>query len=80
MTNGRIKAAYVVKSRTRTKFNLNHATVAELDRIPFIGPGWATRIIEYRKRNQGFKNIDELIAGVGMPEGVFKKMHDWVAI
>jgi comEA protein len=47
--------------------NLNTADEALLDLLPGIGPAYAGRIIEYRKKNGAFTDIEELenIKGIG---------------
>ncbi|NOT14805.1 MAG: helix-hairpin-helix domain-containing protein [Methylotenera sp.] len=47
--------------------NLNTATQAELETLNGIGEVKAKAIIEYRKKNGGFKNVDELekVDGIG---------------
>lgn len=54
------------------RISLNHATADQLDRLPGIGPIYASRIIEYRERKkrekgQGFESVDELlnVPGIG---------------
>ncbi|MCZ7546637.1 MAG: ComEA family DNA-binding protein [Anaerolineae bacterium] len=43
--------------------NLNHATVAELDTLPGVGPGLAQRIIDFREANGPFTSIEEVMEG-----------------
>lgn len=47
--------------------NINTATQAELETLSGIGPAKAKAIIEYRKKQGGFKSIDELenVDGIG---------------
>ena len=47
--------------------NLNTATQAELETITGVGPVKAQAIIDYRKKNGGFKTVDELekVDGIG---------------
>jgi competence protein ComEA len=40
--------------------NLNTATKEDLDKVKGIGPVKAQAIIDYRKKNGPFKNVDEL--------------------
>lgn len=54
------------KSSSKTKdlvlnsININTANQAELEKLPRIGPVTAKNILEYRKQNGPFKNIEDL--------------------
>ncbi|HWP48406.1 MAG TPA: helix-hairpin-helix domain-containing protein [Candidatus Limnocylindrales bacterium] len=58
-----------------TPLDLNTADFYDLQLLPFIGPGYATRILEYRERQGGFKNIHELKNIPGINEYKFEKLR-----
>lgn len=62
------------------KININTADKKELEALPAIGPVRAQKIIDYRKANNGFKSIDELINVEGIGEKTLQKIKDAVTI
>ncbi|MCK4595801.1 helix-hairpin-helix domain-containing protein [candidate division WOR-3 bacterium] len=67
-------------NRTELIINLNTASKEELTLLPGIGPVYAERIIEYRKENGGFKNIDEITNVKGIGEKRFENLRDKIKI
>jgi len=60
--------------------NINKAGKEELMELPGIGPVYAQRIIDYRKKYGGFKKIDELIQIKGIGEKKFEKLKSRITI
>ncbi|MGN0619713.1 MAG: ComEA family DNA-binding protein [Ruminiclostridium sp.] len=60
--------------------NINTATAEELMTIDGIGEATAAKIIEYRKKNNGFLDIDELqnVSGIGVAK--LEKIRNFVTI
>ena len=52
--------------------NLNSASVAEIERLPLIGPSRAMAIVAWRERHGSFKNLDDLV----LVPGVSRRMAD----
>ena len=50
-----------------TLIDINQATVADLDRLPGVGPSTAQAIVDHRTRNGPFASVDDLLAvrGIG---------------
>ena len=59
---------------------LNTATIEDLDKLTGIGPAIAQRIIDYRTKNGGFKDINELKLVSGIGDKLFEKIKDDVAL
>ncbi|WBW95833.1 helix-hairpin-helix domain-containing protein [Oceanirhabdus sp. W0125-5] len=62
------------------RININTASIERLQLIPGIGEVKAASIVEYRKKNGGFKSIEEIknISGIG--EKTFEKLRDYIDI
>lgn len=60
--------------------NINKANESELEEIPGVGPSMASKIVNYRKENGEFKNIEDLknISGIG--EKKFEAMREYISV
>jgi len=60
------------------KIDLNSANKEKLCVIPGIGEKLAMRIIEYRRKQGGFSETEELIQVDGIGDGKYEKLAEWV--
>lgn len=60
--------------------NINRATVAELDRLPGVGPAIAQRIIDYRQEKGGFVSVEEIKLVSGIGDKMFENIKDLIEI
>jgi competence protein ComEA len=66
--------------RPRGKININTATAAQLDLLPGVGPSIARRIIDYRRKNGGFRKPEDLVEVAGIGEKTFERMRPYVTV
>ncbi|MCX6811918.1 MAG: helix-hairpin-helix domain-containing protein [Candidatus Berkelbacteria bacterium] len=64
---------------TSIKININTASLEQLDSLPGIGPVYAQRIFDYRKKKP-FSSIEEIMEIQGIGEKTFEKMKDQITI
>ncbi len=62
------------------KVNINTASLAELQKLPRIGPAIAQRILDFRKENGNFRRIEDLMKVRGIGEKVFSEIKDLVTV
>ena len=67
-------------TKTVAPVNLNTATQTELETLPGVGPAVATRILEYRQKNGGFKKLEDLMNVRGIGEKTFLKLKPMLTI
>ena len=68
-------------STTKTgKISLNNATLEELMTLTGIGEAKAKNIIEYREKNGGFKEIEELKKVTGIGDALFDKVKENITL
>ena len=57
------------------KVNINTATAQQLTVLPGVGEKLAARIVDYRQKAGGFKNVSELMNVQGIGEKNFQKVQ-----
>lgn len=60
--------------------NINEATQTQLEELPGIGPSTALKIMEYRKENGDFKQIEDIKNVNGIGEAKFDKIKDYISV
>ena len=68
------------KDNVNSKISLNNATLKQLTTLSGIGESKAKAIIEYREKNNGFKNIEELKKVNGIGNSTYEKIKDKITI
>ena len=62
------------------KVNLNLAGKSQLEFLPGIGPKLAQQIIDYRKKDGLFRNIEELKKVPGIGRKKFESLKDLISV
>lgn len=60
--------------------NVNQASAEVLDELHGIGPSKATAIVEYRKANGQFKQLDDLLEVPGIGKATLKKIEKDISL
>ncbi|MEI8068072.1 MAG: helix-hairpin-helix domain-containing protein [Candidatus Shapirobacteria bacterium] len=60
--------------------SLNSAGVEELDKLSGVGPAIAQRIIDYRVKNGGFKNVEEIKLVPGVGDKMYEKIKNQIKL
>lgn len=62
------------------KININTASIEELDKLPGVGEATANKIVNHRKENGDFKNIEEIKNVNGIGDKKFENMKDLICV
>ena len=69
-----------VKNKKEGQININTAMQEELEEIPGVGESTAKRIIEYRKNNGKFKEIEDIKNVSGIGDSKFENMREKICV
>ncbi len=78
--NSESKAPVSSNSKNNLKININTANQTELETLPGIGTATALKIINYRKENGKFKNIEDIKNVKGVGESKFNNIKGLIII
>ena len=68
------------KNNNNSKVNINTANQTELETLPGIGTATALKIINYRKENGKFKNVEDIKNVKGIGDSKFNNIKDLIII
>ena len=68
------------KKEKEDKLDINKATQEELETLSGIGPSTANKIIQYRKDNGNFKNIEDLKNVNGIGESKYNEIKEKIIV
>ena len=68
------------KAAPAVAVNINTATVEQLDALPGVGAKLASRIVDYRQKNGGFKKVEDLMNVQGIGEKNFLKLKPLITL
>lgn len=63
-----------------SRININHATAAELQELPGIGPAYSVRIVEWRQENGSFTDKKQLLEVKGIGPARFEEVEDLIEL
>jgi competence ComEA-like helix-hairpin-helix protein len=73
-------ASRAAEPPSRPAIDLNTATLAELEALPFVGPYMAQQILTYRARHGRFPTVDSLVRVPGIGPATIAKIRDMVVV
>ena len=75
-----VQAQWDAALETARRVDVNTATVAELERLPGVGPTLAQRIVDYRTAHGPFRAPDELTQVPGIGPKTLEAFGDYLAV
>jgi competence protein ComEA len=69
-----------VPEEGRLPLDLNHATLADLTRLPGVGPNLARRILETREALERFGAVDDLVRVRGLSRAKLERLRPFVGV
>jgi len=66
--------------RTAPPLDLNTATAAELEALPFVGPYMAQQIVAHRERHGRFTSVDSLVRVPGVGPATVARIRDHLRV
>jgi len=73
-------AFFINSNKIKEKINLNQASLEDLTSIPGIGPSLANKILAYRKNNNAFQSLIELLNIKGIKEKKFNQLFHYFTL
>lgn len=64
----------------RARLNLNSVSAVDLERLPFVGPSLASRIVAFREKHGPFPAVDSLVRVPGIGPATLLKLRDHVVV
>ena len=72
--------AQTKKEPPKEPLDLNTATVAELQKLPGIGPTTAKAIVRFREKSGPFRRVEDLLAVRGITKKRLEKLRRYVTV
>ena len=67
-------------SNDQNALNINTASAAELEIIPHIGAGLASKIVEHRERYGAFRKVEDIMLIDGISNKRFREIEDLIKV
>lgn len=68
------------KLYVETAVNINRASLDELEKLPFVGEGFARKIIEHREKYGNFRRAEHLLLIEGISDRKFRQIREKIKV